>query len=249
MNLSFYTAAVGASAHQSKLDVIGNNIANVNTFGYKTKSAGFVDLLYDNIRQPSGQISPLRQGVGARQEKTDTLFKMGALVVTEYPFDAAIIGDGFFALQNPTTNETVYSRSGNFQPSLAEDGQFYLIDPMGFFVLDSQGERIVIPTDMINSGYTNDTLNSAYALDVGIYDFINREGMIAIGNNHYRPVPKNGQPYLNEDSYLEWQTLEMSNVDLGLELTRVIQTQRAFQLNLRMVQTSDEIEQTINNLR
>ena len=236
MDLSFWGASTGAAQLQTKLDTIANNIANINTFGYKSHNAIFADLLYDNIREPSGNESILRQGRGARVEKTDILFKQGAIQPTGLPLDFAITTDGFFAVENPRNGETYYTRDGSFQLSENINGEFNLITGSGYYVLDSNGQRIVVSD-----------LNAQ--LDIGIYDFNHREGFHLMGNNLYQPVEKNGAVFLKQDAEIERGMLEMSGVDLPLEMARLIQTQRNFQMALRMVQTSDEIEGTVNNLR
>ncbi len=142
MDISFYTAGVGAKAHQSKLDVIGNNIANVNTTAYKAQNAGFVDLLYSNIRDTAGTNTSLKVGSGTRVEKTDINFEGSGVQATDNPTDYAIIGSGFFAVQDPATNEVYYTRDGSFQHSLRNDGEFYLTTANGELVLDKNFEQI-----------------------------------------------------------------------------------------------------------
>ena len=236
MNLSFYSAYTGASQLQSKLDVISNNIANVNTYGYKTKNAGFVDLLYDNIREPSGELSIIRQGRGGRVEKTDTLFKQSALAATDNILDFALVTDGFFKVQTPGDHRIYYTRDGSFKLSENIDGNFYLVTSDGNYVLDNDNQRI-----QVNSIHDD--------IKVGVFDFNHREGFVNVGNNLFEPDVKNGEPFVKEDAMYERGYLEMSNVDFAMEMARLMQTQRNFQMTLRMVQTSDEIEAVFNSLR
>lgn len=235
MNMSFYTAAVGAGQQQNKLAVVGNNLANVNTVGYKTKTGVFSDLVYQNINAPANANTNLKQGSGGILERTETLFTEGSLMLTESQLDFAIQGQGFFALFDPGTQEFTYTRDGSF--SLSQLGDvLYLANDQGKWVMDSQMNPIVVLDP-------NDELN------IGIFDFENKNGMLSIGANQFLPVDKNGAPFLSENSELTRGALEGSNVDLGIEMARVIESQRAYQLSLKMIQTSDEITNTINNLR
>ncbi|WP_027399711.1 flagellar hook-basal body protein [Anaerovorax odorimutans] len=239
MNLSFYSGSVGAGAQQSKLDTIANNIANVNTVGYKSENAGFVDLLYSNINAPETQDSDLKVGSGVRYEKTDIKFMDGGLISTDNPLDFAIKGDGFFAVMDPADGEIRYTRDGSFKMSLQEDGEFYLATAKGDLVLSVDEEPIMMTEDQ----------KSIDLETIGIFDFENKEGFLCVGDNLYVPVDKNGESYLKEDSSAVEKYLELSNVDLASEMNKLIEAQKAYQMTLRMVKTSEEIEETINNLR
>ncbi len=236
MEVSFYVAASGATTNQKKLDIVANNMANVNTEGYKNQTAGFVDLLYDNMNRPSGELTRLKQGSGVRLEKTDIDFEQGALRPTESEIDFAISGDGFFALQNPVNQQIYYTRKGSFNLALMEDGTMRLVAPHGYFVLDRNYQPITV-TD------------SQAELPIAVFDFPGKEGFSLVEDNMFLPTPRNGAPFVNDNARVERYALESSNVDLAREMTRVIEAQRAFQMTLRMVQTSDEVEQTINGLR
>ncbi len=236
MEVSFYVASSGASTNQKKLDIVANNIANINNEGYKNQTAGFVDLLYDNINRPTGETTQLKQGSGVRLEKTDIDFEQGALVPTASEMDYAINGDGFFAVQNPTNQEIYYTRKGNFGLAIMEDKSMRLVTAKGHFVLDKNYNPITV-TD------------SNLEVPIAVFDFPGKEGFILVQDNLFLPTPRNGAPFLNPNARVERYALESSNVDLAREMSRVIEAQRAFQLTLRMVQTSDEVEQTINGLR
>ncbi len=237
MDISFYTAGVGAKAQQSKLDVIGNNMANANTTAYKAQNAAFVDLLYSNIRDSEETNTQLKVGSGVRTEKTDINFNGGALKPTENPMDYTIIGSGFFAVQNPETNEIFYTRDGSFQYSLRQDGEFYLTTGNGELVLDDNFNKINI------EDIKEEDKKPA------VFDFKIEDGLRLEGNNLFSVTPKNGEPILKEDAKVETGYLELSNVEISNEMVKLIEAQRAYSMSLKMVQTSNEIEEIINNLR
>ncbi len=235
MYTSFYTAARGAMEEQKKLDVIANNFANVNNYGYKSKNAVFSDLMYYNLNNYRGDDTPLKAGVGIVVEKTDTKFDPSGFVPTQGEYDYAIVEKGFFMLRSPISGEITYSRNGHF--SLSQRGtQFYLVNDAGNFVLD-QNRNPILVTDGELSG------------DIGVFGFNILDGMLSVGENEYQPVAKNGAPFLIPGARMVDHTLEMSGVDTADEMTKTIEAQRAYSLALRMVTTSDEIMTTINTLR
>lgn len=241
MDISFYTARTGAKAQQQKIDVVANNMANVNTFGYKAQYAGFVDLLYSNVREPEAVDTQLKVGSGTRVEKTDIDFNAGGLQSTDSVTDYAIIGSGFFAVQDPSTNEIFFTRDGSFQHSLRQDGNFYLVTGDGDLVLDRDFRRIQVD---LEGGQ-----EYAPPEQLGVFDFEIKDGMLLVGDNKFTTVEKNGQPFLVEDAKVQQGYLEQSNADLSKEMVRLIEAQRAYSMSLKMVQTSNEIEQTIEGLR
>ncbi len=235
MYTSFYTAARGAIEQQRKLDVVSNNIANVNNYGYKTKSPVFSDLMYYCLNNYTGADLPLKAGTGTIVGKTDTNFEPAGFMPTERALDYAIVDKGFFMLRNPQNGAISYTRNGRF--SLSQRGnQFFLVNDNGNLVLDQNRNPITV---------TNGELSG----EIGVYGFNILDGMLSTGNNEFTPVEKNGQPYLIRGAEIKDHTLESSGVDLADEITRVIESQRAYAYALRMVQTSDEIVNTINGLR
>ena len=143
MYTSFYTAARGAMEEQKKFDVIANNFANVNNYGYKSKSAVFSDLMYYNLNNYRGDDTPLKAGVGIAVEKTNTNFDPSAPMTTDGEFDYTILDDGFFMLLSPVTGEVTYSRNGHFSMSQRGD-QFYLVNDNGNLVLDQNQNPIIV---------------------------------------------------------------------------------------------------------
>lgn len=235
MYTSFYTAARGAMEEQKKMDVVANNIANVNNYGYKAKSAVFSDLMYYNLNNYTGADTRLKSGVGIVVEKTDTNFQPAGFVPTDGAYDYSINGDGFFMLRSPIDNAVTYTRNGHF--SLSQRGnQFYLVNDNGNFVLDQNRNPIVVTEGGLGA-------------QIGVYGFNILDGMQSTGNNEFVPVAKNGLPFLIADADLKDHTLESSGVDLANEISKVVESQRAYSYALRMVQTSDEIVTTINGLR
>lgn len=239
MYSSFYTAALGASGQMSKLGVIGNNLANINNYGYKTKNAVFTDLLYYNLNNYNGDETTIKAGTGIYMEKTDTDFSPSGFETTERVYDFAILEDGFFMLRNPVTNEITYTRNGRFSLSLRGD-TFYLVNDAGNLVLDANRNPI--------RGLKDEHGENIVETMPAIYDFAIKNGMQNVGKNEFVPVAKNGNPVLRAEAPLQ-RALEISNVNLADELVRMIETQRAYTYALKMVQTSDEVVQTVNGLR
>ena len=247
MNQSFYIGAVGASMQLKRMNVIGDNVANVNTMGFKADRTDFSALMYQNHR---GIEDDLPMGVGTRILMTSTNFAQGPVEDFGRTLDYMIEGDGFFALVDLATGEVSYTRNGAFIKSgremptgeLDENGQpiteqvYYLGDDEGRFVLSDVGGLIEVGDD------------TTTPLPVGIFDYINYNGMQQIDATRYLPVDKNGN-LIYGTGRLRQGVVEGSNADLAEEYTKLIESQRAYGLALKMVQTSDEIETTINGLR
>lgn len=266
MNISFYTATTGAIQQQDRLDVHANNIANINNFGFRAKQPSFSQLMTGPV---TGIEDTLPRGVGARMEDAATDFRQAGLTGTERKLDYAINGSGFFALLDPTTGEISYTRDGSFTLSqmkaletvqvpvepdpddpfaeattrteLQEIDHWYLSDGMGRLVLGKDGARIEVDEETAAS-------TDFPPLPIGIFDFINHDGMRSLGDNRLVPVEKNGGVGFGSGELVQG-FLELSNADLATEMSKVIESQRSFQYMLRMITTSDEIETTVNNLR
>ena len=237
MNMSFYTAALGAAGQQEKMNVIANNIANVNTDGFRSKNAVFSDLMYYNMRDEQGADTRVKAGSGIALGRTDTDFSESSMAPTGGNTDFAISGRGFFMLQDPNTQAVSYSRNGKFNMSLRADG-FYLVNDNGKLVLDENRNPIRLDEEGIVGGARP-----------GIYTFPVKQGMLNTGNNEMTATEKNGEPVLSADAELRQGYLEQSNVNLADEMSKTIECSRAYSYVLKMIQTSDEIEQVINSLR
>ncbi len=238
MYTSFYTAARGAMEEQEKLNVVGHNLANANNYGYKAKTTVFTDLMYYNLNNYTGEDTRYKAGAGINVEKTNTDFSPKGLITTEEKFDYAINGKGFFMLRSPITNEITYTRNGHFSMS-RRGNEFYLVNDNGNFVLDENRNPIRVLDG--NAGELSG--------QIGVYGFNILDGMQSTGNNEFVPVLKNGEPFLMRDAKLIDHALEMSGVDVADDFTRMIEAQREYSYALKMVQTSDEVVNTINTLR
>ena len=247
MNQSFFIASVGAHQQLKRLTVHGNNIANLNTYGFKAEKSRFASLMYDDLKASDEEMRPY--GVGAALWTTDTDFKSGAFTQTLRDQDYAIAGDGFFAIADLNTGAITLTQNGAFVISelmrptgeVDENGQditeriYYLSDNEGRFVLSETGGMIEVEDEH-------------KAQPVGVFDYMNYDGMEHVGDTMFRAVDKNGGIRVS-DGEARQGFLEMSNADLAEEMTKVIESQRAYGMALKMVQTSDEIETTINGLR
>ena len=257
MNMSFSHAAVGAYQQQLRMDVQANNIANVNTQGFRCERAAFGELMNRNVVGINN--SRLPKGTGARMIQATVDFNPRGYKETGRRFDFAIDGDGFFALFDPETRENSFTRDGTFtmaqfwippaedaEPELDENGEeiepqptsvWRLSDNEGRCVLDPQGNFIVVdPEDRDQS------------LTLGVFDYAIHDGLQHADSSRFLATERNGQLYLGT-GVVKKGLLEMSNTDLTQEFIKVIESQRAFSYCLKMVTTSDEIESTFNDLR
>ncbi|MGD9632301.1 MAG: flagellar basal-body rod protein FlgG [Pirellulales bacterium] len=261
---SLYTASTGMQALETKLDVIANNMANVNTTAFKEDRANFEDLFYRQYRLPGSQdvngnitSTGIEVGLGVRVGSTQTNYEQGALETTNKPLDLAIEGDGFFQIVDPN-GDFLYTRSGNF--GINPNGQLVLGSAsLGY--LESSG--ITIPPEATGIVISTDgqvqiqTQNSPTLQNVGqiqLAKFINPDGLQKMGDNLYRQTDASNTVQLGTPGQQGWGTirqgfLEASNVEPVEQLIDLIQTQRAFELNSQVVQAGDQIMGIVNNLR
>lgn len=233
---SLHTAASGMRAGQKKIDNIANNIANVNTVGYKQKRVNFTDALYQTMLNPveEDQDNNLQRGHGVLVSSVVKDFTKGSYISTDRALDFAINGEGFFAVE---TEEGVrYTRAGNFY-SQTVNGENYLVTANGNFVLDGEYNRITVNDE--------DELSS----ELGVFTFINPEGLSEEGNNLYQVTEVSGEAETVDNPKVSQGFLEQSNVDLTEQLTDMMRAQRAYQVASRLVTISDEMEGMANNLR
>lgn len=251
MNQSFYIGAVGAQHQLYHLNVHGDNIANVNTYGFKANRSYFTALMYQNHRGAlDGQAdTQLPMGVGTRMLMTGTNQSPGGPADTGRQLDYYIEGEGFFGLVDLATGDVSFTRNGTFAKSqlerptgeVDENGEpitemvWCLGDGTGRFVLNREGGLIELD-------------DSGDELPIGIFDFANYDGMARLDETRFLPVDKNGNLWYGNGKLVQ-SCVERSNVELADEITKVIEAQRAYGAALKMVTTSDEIENTINNLR
>lgn len=245
-SISFWNGASGMRAYQSKLDVVAHNIANVNTSGYKAQRAAFDDLIRTQMNTNVEGNNMV--GHGVKQQYIDNLMTPGSLQETGYDLDFAIAGDGFFGVDMNGQRE--FTRNGAFHLSVANN-QATLVTNDGGFVLDKNGQRITLP-------YTNGKVDtSGLTQRLGVWGFANPYGLVAENNARFTQSENSGQAALlaqggtpNVRGYeLKQNYLELSGVELSEQMVEIIEAQRAFQMNSRVVQTADQIAEELNNLR
>ncbi len=254
MNIAFYTASTGMITQQDGLNIYSNNIANVNTVGYKALRPSFADCLY-TIQRPTDEGRDWQTGHGQFINKTDFMFNISGFNSTEQPLDYALPNEGFFMVRDVRGN-TFLTREGSFEiyPS-AENGDIWqLKNGNGDFVLGYDGNPIEVPFVMQENPdgtivQTDDIDYEALTELIGVFTVPNNWGLEQAEYNHFAITDRSGQP--NPDPTLDKLRtyLELSNTDLAAEMVHIIETQRSFQLDSRIVQTADEFARIANNLR
>src|SRR5690625_4413325 len=270
---SMYAGISGMRGFQTKLDVIGNNIANVNTVGFKANRVVFQDILSQTISGASaptdmtGGVNPQQIGLGSTIGAIDTIHTPGSAMTTNVVTDLRIDGDGFFAISaGEDVDDVLLTRAGNF----TVDAEGNLVTSNGMFVVSSDGDVIQLdPEEVIAFSIAQD--GEIIAIDedgnsegldirIGIVQVSNPGGLEKIGSNLYRSTPnadvelpidlinEANDPEIGTGAIVPGQ-LEMSNVDLTSEFTEMIVAQRGFQANSRIITTSDEILQEVVNLK
>lgn len=266
-NIALNTSATGMTALSTKLDVIANNLANVNTDGFKASRANFQDLLYIEKEQPgvenaNGDQRPtgLYVGLGVKVSGTQVNFEQGALINTEQELDIAIEGKGFFQVQvedDRAANGIAYTRAGNF--TLNEDGEIVLAN--------DQGRRLE-PNITVPEGAESISISSSGEVTVNVSGdaqsrtigqielarFINPTGLKQLGENLFGESEASGPPVTGnptEDGFglVRQGFIEGSNVNPTRELIELIRTQRAFEMNSQTIRTADEVLQSVSQLR
>ncbi|MCL6449950.1 MAG: flagellar basal-body rod protein FlgG [Acetobacteraceae bacterium] len=259
---ALWTAASGMLAQQLKVDTIANNLANVNTVGFKKNRVDFQDLLYTQLRL-SGAVSQqevqlptgLEVGHGVRPAATQRLFGQGSLQQTENPLDLAIQGDGFFQIRLP--DDTVaYTRDGTFKL----DGEGRLVTSDGY-LLEWDGDEIPPEALMINVAPDGTVTALMPGEDepeelgqIELARFLNPAGLESLGANLYRATPASGEAEVGIPGEEGMGTLlqgylETSNVQVVEEMVELIAAQRAYELTSRAIQSADDMLALANNLR
>uniref|UniRef100_A0A7C1JLE3 Flagellar basal-body rod protein FlgF n=1 Tax=Ammonifex degensii TaxID=42838 RepID=A0A7C1JLE3_9THEO len=261
---SLYAGVTGMRNHQLRMDVVANNIANVNTTAFKAMRASFQDNLYQTLKTTSAtgvsNVSPLQVGSGMNIASVETVFIQGALQLTGRSLDLAIQGNGFFTIKKSLDSDAVYyTREGAF--FLNTEG--YLVNSQGYYVLDTSGAPIQITDQVASIQVARDGTISYIMLDgtvntlpnkIGITYVQNQESLLREGQNLFSVSPNTATPSLGEAGTegrgtIEAGFLEMSNVDLSLEFTNMIVTQRGYQANARVITTSDEMLRELIDLK
>ncbi|CAL4323456.1 Flagellar basal-body rod protein FlgG [Buchnera aphidicola (Protaphis terricola)] len=257
---SLWISKTGLDAQQINMNVISNNLANVSTNGFKRSKAVFEDLMYQTIRDagtnssadtilPSG----LQIGTGVRPVTTERIHSQGNLSKTDSSKDVAINGSGFFQVKLPN-GKSVYTRDGSFQ--LDQNGQ--LVTNSGYIVMP----EINIPPNSTNINIARDGVISVIIqgqtqpISIGqlnLTGFINESGLASLGENLYEETQSSGIPIettpgLNGTGLLYQGYVETSNVNVAEELVNMIQTQRAYEINSKSINTSDQMLQKLSQL-
>ncbi|MGN0389745.1 MAG: flagellar hook-basal body protein [Wujia sp.] len=276
MMRSLWTAASGMRAQQVNVDTIANNVSNINTIGYKSQQASFKSLLYQNLQSKStnnaGENKPVpaEVGLGTRVAAITSNFTKGNLTATEDAFSIAIDGDGFFQVRTQN-GDLQYTRDGSFIVSPVANGNM-LCTSDGEPVMDANGNSIVLPnthvaTEMVVNqdgtiAFPDATGNPVVMTDAngqpirfGIYQFNNPAGLYKEGGNRFSvtiasgdAISENGGANLKQSRIVQYYT-EASNVDVANEMVNLIVAQRAYEMNSKAIQASDEMMQQANNLR
>ena len=268
---SLWTAATGMIAQQNNVDTIANNLANVNTTGYKTQVNEFKSLLYQNLQtkttSANGETKPgsAQVGLGVRNASISSVFKTGSFLASESDTAFALDGKGFFALRGVDGN-TYYTKNGDFKFTLADNGGNMLATSEGLPVQDTKGNPIILDKKYVVSQITvtqdgelcyPDEKNNPQpmGITIGVFQFNNPNGLEKLGESRYKETAASGQP-INEstNTYVEKTKviqgyLEGSNVQVVDEMVNMIVAQRAYELNSKAITASDEMMQQANNLR
>lgn len=231
----FYSGASCLVSQQTNLNTIANNMANISTTGYKPQQAAFSSLLYQNIYGGGGEGNYIQSGHGVRIQKTGIDFTQGDLKSTDQPMDCAILGEGFFAIENREDGTITYTRDGSFQMSV-DDSDTYLANSAGNYVLDGDGERIEI----------EDGFDPA---KIGVYNFPNKYGLELAGGNQYKATELSGEGEAVEKPDVKTGYLENSRVQIAQEMVKMIEASKGFSFGSKVVQAADEMEKIINQLR
>lgn len=271
MMRSLWTAASGMKAQQTSLDTISNNLANINTTGYKKETTRFQTLLYQTIQEQTtdtnGNMKPVgaQVGLGVKVSAIVSQFEQGKLTATEGAFDFAVQGNGFFMIQMPdgTTN---YTRNGNFTMSVNNSGGLTLTTPEGYAVLDSESKPITFGKEVDvtklsfdnygSIGYIGEDGNPySLGISIGMAQFNNPAGLVKSGESFFAVTAASGDARIEgEDaalprSVVKHKYLESSSVQAVDEMVDMIVTQRAYEMNSKAITASDEMLRQANNLR
>ena len=255
MNSALWIAKTGVDAQQQRMAVISNNLANVNTTGFKRSRAVFEDLLYQNVRQVGAQSSQdtrlpsgLALGTGVRTVATEKMFSQGNIVQTDNSLDVAIQGRGFLQILMPDGNVS-YTRDGSFK--LDDQGQLvtasgYALQPS--VTIPANAQSVTIGSDGTVSVAVAGSATPTQVGNLQLVDFINPAGLQPMGQNLFQETaasgsPQAGTPGLNGLGTVSQGFLESSNVNVVEELVNMIETQRAYEMNSKAISTTDSMLQ------
>lgn len=270
MMRALYTAATGMLAQQTNVDTISNNLANVNTTGYKTERTEFKSLLYQTLQTrtttANGEEKPVsaQVGLGTRVAATTSMYTQGSMLASESDTDFAINGEGFFSIQG-ADGETYYTRNGDFTWSIGNQGTILTTND-GNPVLDTNGRQIAVPAGVESSamrfeqdgtiGYETAAGNYVNMNQtIGLFQFNNPAGLEKMSDSLLAVTPASGNA-INEAttngitrSTVRQNYLEGSNVQVADEMVNMIIAQRAYELNSKAIQAADDMLSQANQLR
>lgn len=258
---AMYSAASGMRAQEMNVDNIANNLANANTVGYKTRRAQFQDLMYQTVLQPgaaAGQqtVIPagLQLGLGTRPVSNEVVFTQGAFSETENPLDVVIQGSGFFQIQQPN-GELAYTRAGQFQ--LDRNGNLVTaagnpVQPQ--ITIPPTAQKVTIAADGTVSYSLPNQTAAQQAGQIQLANFQNPAGLNSLGNGLFTPTEASGDATLGNPGGAEGLGsllqgyVEQSNVSIVDEFVNMIQAQRGYEANSKVVTAADNMYQQVNNL-
>lgn len=258
---ALHTAATGMTAQQTNMDVVANNLANVSTTGFKKSRAEFEDLMYQTVKEPGAatgatSISPtgVQTGTGVRTSSVQKDFLQGSTKVTKAPFDLEIQGPGFFPVQLPN-GQIGYTRDGAFKKGpdgRLQDSNGNAIQPEINIPADASAVDISPDGKVSVTSNTSTTPQNIGQLE--LVNFVNPAGLKGIGRNLYMPsnasgLPQQGSPGTAGLGLIAQGQLETSNVNIVDEMVNMISAQRAYETNSKVIQASDQMLQSMNNLR
>jgi flagellar basal-body rod protein FlgG len=258
---ALHTSATGMAAQESNVNTISNNIANVNTTGFKKDRTEFDDLLYETIQEAGAKSSGnseynvgVQIGSGAKVSATRKVHSQGSPQMTNNPYDIMVNGEGFFGIATPT-GELKFTRDGSFNV----DAQGNLVNRAGNKVFPG----IVIPPNIMKiniaddgnvDAYTRDTVEPINLGRVPVFTFVNPAGLRSDGGNLLAATTGSGQAIQNTagengSGFLMQGAIEASNVNVMNEMTDLIKAQRAYEMNSKVMGVADQMLQTVNNIR
>jgi len=261
MMRALWTAGTGMAAQQANIDVVSNNLANVNTTGFKKSRADFQDLMYQTVRQAGSTTGPDTQlptgvqiGLGVRQVATQKIYTAGTLQQTGNSLDVAIEGDGFFQITMPD-GTLAYTRDGSFKKDstgrvVTSEG--YLLEP-AITIPDTATEVSISSTGVVTATMPGQTTPQELG-QIQIARFVNPAGLESIGRNLLKETAASGAPTVSNPGAdgagtLVQKYLEMSNVQVVEEMINMIVAERAYQMNSKAITTADEMLEQAANLR
>lgn len=258
---ALHTSATGMAAQESNVNTISNNIANVNTTGFKKARTEFDDLLYETVQEAGSRSSGnseynvnVQVGSGAKVSATRKIHSQGAPQMTNNPYDMMINGEGFFGIVSPT-GELKYTRDGSFNV----DAQGNLVTRGGHRIFPG----IVVPPNVMKinisengtvDAYTRDSVEPINLGQIPVFTFVNPVGLRAEGGNMLAATNGSGQaiqniPGDNGSGIVMQGAIESSNVNVMNEMTDLIKAQRAYEMNSKVMGVADQMLQTVNNIR